>query len=266
MCLCVPITRVWPSDGTGEVPLNVRILIRDGGGDYRLAGPLGDETIADVVVLADTGVYRLEAIELGAAKQALSSLDGATDYTLYSGDTALAQFQTGFESDSTPPGAIQIRNLRLDQADVTAGDCGDEFWDVDPDLTVPDDAVAVQIATVRVSDGARASFAVLADEIGQLSGFSGGCGLAIPLVAGEEYTIEMTAIDAAGNPGPTATRNATVGACADITDPEAFSGSLLRCNPDTGEMEAGGCCAAGGGEGSLALAAVIAYAVLRRAR
>src|SRR5687767_6308470 len=120
-CSCLPITEVFPSDGTAEVPLNVEVLVRNGGGDYVVEGPSGAVEI-EVETLVDTGLYKLEAIRLaGGSGVGPSTFEAVTDYTLRSGEIALAQFRTGTEPDAAPPAAATITGLSLAHAEAGTG-------------------------------------------------------------------------------------------------------------------------------------------------
>lgn len=267
-CSCDPgYATTAPADGETGVPLNVRIIVRNGpeavpGPGYVLRGPGGDVLLNSEVIEQQWG-HHMQVLTPPMA------LVPDTEYTLVAEyPIGEVRFTTGFSDDLVPPALPAVGTLDLATAglDVLTS-CGDRFNDVRLPIEIPADAVAVEL-TVTV-DGWIRRHILLPDDLGLLANLDASCGPAISLLPGAFHDVTVEARDLAGNRSQPIRRSAAAFECPEIpysTCSGVLSGGLAGCADGYEECEAGddhgGCSGApGAGPG-----AGIAWIGLRRRR
>lgn len=273
-CSCEFELNVTPADGATDVPTNVILIVTnrravaDVGTDVIiLEGPSG-EVAVEVSSVVDQSAHRVELV------RPLAPLEPLGDYTLRA-DLSEVSFRTGSQADVVTPEPVGLGELTLAHANVSDAvgfSCGDEYWYVDLAIAAPADAVAVDVF-VNV-DEVRSHYIVEAGLASwSLSSWNEGCGLLVPLQTSQPTCFEVRARDAAGNLGEPMERCATVTACADLQDPEAFDGDLGDCEPFVEPEpdppgDSGGCRSTSGSSLAVPFAALVLllHAVRRRRR
>jgi hypothetical protein len=254
-CVCAAAGGALPADGAVDVPLNTQILVANGqmvvlrssmGAQIPLQGP---------EILTNTSSLRFDRYTL------LVPLEPGTEYRIQTSIDLLSTFTTGTATDDTVPATTGLSAASAWTADLDCNsDCahGEDYVDVDLAVDVPPDVSYYEIA--YSSGGTVVQTAgMLPEDLGNLRNLDAErCGLAPPQMDSDEWCIELTARDLAGN-GTSATQCFTPERCGAV---ECDSPQY----PPTCSAPGAGCSAAGAGPGSsLALIALLWLSRGRRA-